>query len=281
MAKPANGFVFAATGPGYTDLTRQAASSLRAVLPDAQIDLFTDQTVAADPFDRVERLGHSGRRPKFEALQRSRFERTIYLDADIIVLADISDVFDILGAFDIAAAHDQFLNNDHNAQIWRQPIPAAFPQLNSGVVASRRSPGTQALFKACIAALRADPNSIDQPIFRELLYQSDLRLAVLPPQFNLMNLHLIESFDETQMAPRVLHLPLLHRHLNKGLPRITTARQVVGPQLWAQIQRLLRADRAQGQTAKRDVVRLTDRGALGQLRRFWLNLSQDLARRRR
>ncbi|MCG6904458.1 MAG: hypothetical protein LJE68_17450 [Rhodobacter sp.] len=281
MPEQTCGFVFAASGAGFSDLAAQAAHSLRATHPGAQIDLFTDQTDVSDPFDRVVALEQSGRRPKFESLSRSRFDRTIYLDVDVFVLADISDVFGILDRFDIAAAHDQHLNNGHCAQFWRMPMPAAFPHLNSGVIATKRGPVTDKLFRDCDQAYRDSELGIDQPIFRELVYLSEARLAVLPAQYNTMNLQLVEAYDHDQPAPRVMHMSLLHRHLNTDLPRVSTPRQAAGPQMWAQIQRLLQADRALGGTPGFRVTRLCDRGVTGQLRRFWLNLSTDFVRRRR
>ncbi|GGD25642.1 hypothetical protein [Sinisalibacter lacisalsi] len=137
-AEPEKGFVFATTGESYTILARRAARSLRAVMPRAAIDLFTDQAVDDVVFDQIHGLAHNGHRPKMEALRRSRFARTIYLDADVMVLTDISEVFDLLDGYDLAAA----LGGNRSQQMVPPDdgLPRAFPVVNSGVIAARSSP---------------------------------------------------------------------------------------------------------------------------------------------
>ena len=182
------GYVFAASGAGHVKLAEAAARTLRRVAPAAQIDLFADGTPSdATVFDRVHALDRTWFRPKFEALRRSRFGRTIYLDSDIVVIADPSDIFDVLERFDIAAVHNQHRNSEHATQIWRREIPAAFPQVNGGLIGIRRSDAVLALIGQVEAALRADPKlKRDQVPLRELLFDSDLRIAILPPEYNRM-----------------------------------------------------------------------------------------------
>ena len=50
-------------------------------------------------------------RSKVDCLHRSRFARTLYLDADIRVIHDISEMFIVLDRFDIALAHDPELRS--------------------------------------------------------------------------------------------------------------------------------------------------------------------------
>lgn len=96
------GFVFATTGEQYTTLARRAARTLRGVMPQCNIDLFTDRAVDDDVFDQIHRLDHNWFRPKMQAIRESRFERTIVMDADLVVVADISEVFQVLDHCDIA-----------------------------------------------------------------------------------------------------------------------------------------------------------------------------------
>lgn len=205
-----NGFVFAVTGPDYIGLARQAAATVAHHNPDIPIDLFTDQPCDDPVFAKVHILTGSGRRPRFEALLRSRFARTLYLDADLFVVAPLLDVFDVLEHFDFAAAHDQRANiASHTLALHTKPIPAAFPQYNGGVMAVRKSEATDAFLRQWQTQFEASVHGIDQPVLRELLFESNLRIATLPIQYNVIDADLIRSFDSRTTSPRILHSSLL------------------------------------------------------------------------
>ena len=79
---------------------------------------------------------------KVDAMRLSRFDRTLYLDADIRVLADPGDMFEVLDRFDIALAQDQNRNSPQALTEDRQPFPNAFRSsmpASSGSGARRRS----------------------------------------------------------------------------------------------------------------------------------------------
>ena len=50
------GFVFAATSPRYTIMAQRAARNLRMVMPEAQVDLFTDQDIDDPVFDQIHKV---------------------------------------------------------------------------------------------------------------------------------------------------------------------------------------------------------------------------------
>jgi hypothetical protein len=281
MAASERGFVFAATGKGYTDLAGLAAQSLRQVHEGAEIDLFTDLSEAEAPqvFDRVHPLDTRWTYPKYEALLRSRFERTVYLDADTLTIAPVWDLFEILDHFDFAAAHDAAPNGDEGIKVWRRPVPAAFPAVNAGVIAVRRNEATRRFLEACDAAYSVAEDRNDQIVLRELLYESDLRLAILPAAYNSMFVAHLEAQDHNQLAPRILHIPKLHNHLHGYGPQIFTPRQAVGPMIWRHIRTMLAADRALGAKRARPFLPLMDQGPLGRTRRFLHNTLRDWARR--
>ena len=203
------GFVFATTGEAYTILARRAARTLRQVMPDAQVDLFTDQLLDDPVFNQIHPLGDDFFRPKMEALRRARFVRTVYLDADVIVIADITDVFTLLGRCDIAGAHVQYRSRLIGGI--DRSVPAAFPPINSGLLGRRASERTEAFMTDWERQVRDTKARYDQPLLRRLLYNSDLNLLVLPPEYNLLKLVLIEAWDESMGAPRMIHLGRLHK----------------------------------------------------------------------
>jgi hypothetical protein len=260
------GFVLAASGADYTDIAYRTAHSMRAVMPDANIDLFTDQNVEPGPFDQVHQLENSWFRPKFESLRRSRFDRTVYLDSDILVIADISDIFQVLNNFDVAMAHDPLRNSTNGLRKWRQDIPNAFPQLNGGLIGIKSSQQTDRFLIAVEDALRTDKLPKDQPVVRELLYQSELRLAVLPPEYNFFDFPQAETFSDLHTAPRVIHHYRLQPKFSSGGKSITTVRTLVGPYLYAHLQHLISRDQTLGSTSKHRIKPLIEKGFWGRLR---------------
>jgi len=201
-----HGFIFAVTGPDYTGLARQAAATVAHHHPDIPIDLFTDQACDDPVFAQVHQLAGDSPRPRFEALLNTRFERTVCLDADLFVIAPIGDIFDILERFDIAAVQDQRGNiSTHTLATHKKPIPAGFAQYNSGVLGLRKSPATQDFLRRWQSEFEEANWHIDQPTFREVLFDSDLRIATLPAQYNVIDPDLIRAYDSRTIAPRVLH----------------------------------------------------------------------------
>lgn len=275
--EPRDGFVFAATGEGFTRLAAEAARSLRATNPGIPIDLFTDGEVTDPVFDQVHQLGRSWFRPKFEALRRSRFARTICFDADVIVVADMRDVFEVLARFDFVAAHEQRRNTKGAMRQLTRQMPAAFPQINSGVVGVRKSPEVAAFLESVERTIFEGQHGRDQYVLRELLFDSDLRLWVLPPEYNLMAVRQVEVQGTKFAAPRLLHLPRLHDHFRHGAKRLESPAAVIGPALWRHIQRMIAADMTLGGSGA-PLPRPVDRGLFGSLRAISANAALGLSR---
>ena len=103
-----NGVIYVATGSDYVELARTSAASLRAVEPGLLIDLFTDDLDRLDlgVFDQVHRIAVPEPRSKLTCMALTRFERTLFLDADTLVVGALGDLFDLLDRFDCALAHD-------------------------------------------------------------------------------------------------------------------------------------------------------------------------------
>ena len=188
------GFVFATTGALYTALARRAARSLLKVHPDAEIDLFTDQEIKDDAFSQIHLLESDWFRPKMEAMMRSRFERTLYLDADIMVIGDLSSVFDVLDRFDLAICHNRILNGEPSLRQHTRALPDAFCSLNGGLISFKKNAKVHDFVKTWQSAVRESQSDRDQPALRELIYDSELRFYVLPPGFNLLTFLELETW---------------------------------------------------------------------------------------
>jgi len=249
------GAIFATTGKDYTELAERAARSVKESCPGLEVDLFTDQQVQMPVFDRIHQLDDPWRRSKMDAMLLSRFDRTLYLDADLFVIADIRDVFEVLDRFDMAMVQDQYLNGGHAQTIWRKPFPNAFPHFNGGVVAFRRSPEVIELIKSWSVAVRENDLKRDQPVLRELVWDSDLRVATLPPEYNLMRFEVLSLWDEQKSAaPRIIHSPKLHSHFtsNRKKERFDSLEDLLGSEIASKRPIMLSADKGLARMAGRE-----------------------------
>ena len=140
----------------------------------------------------------------------SRFAQTIYLDADIRVVGDISDIFDVLDRFDLAFAHDQMRNSNPHCEPGDSDVPNAFPQATRGLIWLSRSSRSDGLLETWDAAISDHGIGKDQPSLRELLWKTQLRFAVLPPEYNLWDLKQIDAMRYQQHGPEDHPCPRLH-----------------------------------------------------------------------
>lgn len=205
------GAIIVATGARYVKMAENAARCVREHCPGLPVHLYADAEPSTPCFDRVTLLENPWRRSKIDAMIDAPFDRNLFLDADAFVVADISDAFELLDRFDIALAHDQERNSPHGAAAWRRRFPAAFPQFNSGVIAYRRSEPVLRLLRAWRDAVHDEDLPRDQGALRELLWESDLRIATLPPEYNLLDTASILRMSGASLAPRIIHNYAIHR----------------------------------------------------------------------
>ena len=217
------GVLYVATGPDYRALAEASARSLRAVEPGLPVDLFTDDpgAAAAGLFDAVHRIEDPHPRSKLDCLGRSRFDRTLFLDADTLVLGPLGDLFDVLDRFELALAHDVRRATELIRENAGAPTPYAFPQLNSGVLLYRRSPRMRAFFAEWARRFVESGGTRDQPVLKAMLWEGDLRFWVLPPEFNLRRVTLLDAWEPGDALPTILHSHRLMDHMRGGAPRIS------------------------------------------------------------
>lgn len=249
------GVVFATTGKTYNILARRAARTLKLCMPTVQIDWFTDATLKSDPvFSHIHRLSDSFFRPKMEALRKSRFDRTLYLDADIITLSEVSELFAALDDFDLLGAHAEkgYVGKPPDGEPPRCILP-----LNSGVLAVRKSEMMDNFLKKWEMEVREKSERRDQPALRRILARSQLRYSVLGPEYNLMKHSLLEDWGQRLGAPRIIHAPTLH-NMPPGNPETPfELEEVFSPEMTSYVHKLMRLDRSTGGT--HDAVSLTPR----------------------
>jgi len=194
-ANDGRGIFYVATGPNFRAEAALSARSVKLAWPDIPIGIAADGPVESAWFDRIDFIpAELDGIAKVRHIARSSFERTVFLDTDTYCLAPFPELFDLLDRFDLAAAHapGRFSTRwEGGSEVFIQAadIPNCFPELNAGVIAFKRQPKVLRVFERWLALVeeaRAAPvaHTQDQPSFRRAVYESDLRIAVLPPEYN-------------------------------------------------------------------------------------------------
>lgn len=183
------GALFVATGERCRSEALAAVRFLRASNVGCPVTVVTDDPSA---FAGIEGVGAVALAcPSFSFADKiagclaSPYDRTVFLDADAFVAGDLGEVFSLLDRFDVAAAHAPGRSGARVHDYESESLPASFPQLNTGVVAFRRSPVVGRLLERWGEVFAASPHHRhDQPAFRQALYESGVALTVLPPEWN-------------------------------------------------------------------------------------------------
>ncbi len=146
-------------------------------------------------------------------MRSTPFERSIFLDSDTFVVGEIIHVLELLDRYDVAAVHAPGYRG-----LADPDVPAAFYEFNCGVLAWRANERTAAFltswYETYMAWLRESPfpgagtmatrvgtPSNDQPAFRHCAWNSDLRLAVLGPEYNFRIGYPVTAVEEV----RIIH----------------------------------------------------------------------------
>ncbi|MCS4047520.1 hypothetical protein GGQ04_002668 [Salinibacter ruber] len=190
--KREKGIIYVASGQAFIEEACSSAESVRRHMPDVPITLFTHQRVSPPEIDDVivdERLEKGGnpKEGKIACLSRTPYDRTLFLDTDTYICEDISELFLLLDAFEVAAAHDParlyYAGESHPST-----LPESFPELNTGVLLYKTdSPSVRALLRAWkerYGTMGGGVPERDQLSFREVLFESDVRMTTLPSEYN-------------------------------------------------------------------------------------------------
>lgn len=176
------GVLYVAVGNEFVNEATVSARTLRREMPDINIAVVSNQSISGSVFDTIIQLENPsfGFRDKVAGIRHSPFDQTVYLDTDVFVAEGFPELFEVLNQFDIAATH----NPNRDLDTSDLGVPASFPEYNTGVLAYETSACTD-LFEAWADKYR-DDHAHDQPSFRKAVYESDVRIATLPREYNCM-----------------------------------------------------------------------------------------------
>ena len=184
---------------------RYSVDSLKRIHPDLPITLFTDKDPNIKNIDNVEIVEIKSERVKQIYLEDSPYDRTLYLDCDTKIVGPIDSLFGLLDKYDIAATYDHMRKNPNWKGIWGKydQIVECFPEFAGGVILYKKSDIVKEFFKLwrtnykdwCKCSGRIN----DQPSFRVSLWETDLNVFSLPPEFN------IRSKKNDNIKQRILH----------------------------------------------------------------------------
>lgn len=217
MPEPSHrGIVYVAWGRAHVDVARLSAATVKASNPDLQTAIWCHADDDTTGFDHAFVIPEGLKRPKVNVLADSPFAETLFLDNDTSVRADLSSLFDVLQAYDMAGAQVVLWHRPRHLKKIARTLPDAFPEINTGVLLYRRNDRTRAFFEAWAARFAASGHGIDQPSFREALWEAeDLRFHTLAPQFNKRVFEASELIWSDQPRPRILHLEILRPTKNR------------------------------------------------------------------
>lgn len=181
------GIIYVAIGEGYREMARSSVESLKRHHPKLPVKLWVEAGVATDDMAAFDEIAFTDELDphvvKARAVAEMPFERSLFLDADTWVCLPLDDAFNVLSRFDVAGARGLYPESRH-----LKNVPAAFPELNTGVLFFRRSQANQAMLSRWVELVRQNVERFgargDQAAFREALYFGEARYTTLPSNYN-------------------------------------------------------------------------------------------------
>jgi hypothetical protein len=210
---PSFGVLYATAGEKHTHEAVQSAESVRRLMPEIPIVIWTDRPdlLPDGLFQKIHRLDH----PTFTTMDRmlpmlnTPFEKTLYLDSDTLLLEPVEELASVLDRCEIAYTQAPRRRCCFRAGCGFDPtIPEWFVQPGAGVILYRLTDTIKRVLadwaKLSHAGLKNEPkNCGDQPSLWRALYHSTAKMIVLPPEYNYRTV--CPSFAGQNYKVKILH----------------------------------------------------------------------------
>jgi len=193
MEKDSFGIVYVATGDFFAKEAIESAGQIKKLNSDVKIALFTDKEYGSDNIDHelVIESPLNSVKDKMMCLHKSPFYYNIFADSDTYFVVDPSRLKSVFDYYDFACAHaPQRIAYDVES------VPEWFPEVNGGLLLYTLSSETKEFFLRWKDLYEADeirfkedkskwPHGLrEQPTLRKALFESKLRIYILPPEYN-------------------------------------------------------------------------------------------------
>ncbi len=200
------GIMYVATGNRFVTEASQSVKSLKKVMPDIEVSLYTDcLNHQLDLFDHIIPISdpHYSVYDKISSIINMPYHKTLYLDTDTYIAHPIWDVFTLLNRFDIAVTHAP-----GRVRTTVVECPECFPEMNSGFIALNKNKNVIETMKKWLIEYNKQinesfNNTSDQGVLRKVLYLSDNSIYILPPEYNFRSL--FPGFAGHNMNVKIIH----------------------------------------------------------------------------
>jgi hypothetical protein len=229
-------FFYVATGSRYVEEARQSAASCRRHMKSSRVVLLTPDDCDVGEFDEIIPFGsgiadpHELKVAGISAFCEQERSSAVFLDSDTFIVGEVSELGTILERFDLAAAHAPIRLQSNLRPAMGTLLtgaPPSYPELNTGVIAFRCNQTVREAFSAWLTLYRIHAATNlprrDQPSFREVTYQSSMRLATLPPEYNCVFQRPVGICGPV----KILHGRGDHALLGKQINKTSTFRAVI------------------------------------------------------
>lgn len=206
------GILYLACGYEYYKKALYSVKSLRLHMPDVHVTLVCDQNYTLnDPaasdkgrpyFDNFIDTEHdpvARYRSKVRAFNKTPYDKTIFLDADTIVLDNFSEIYRCLDIFDCGASL-----NIHRGEIYKLWDIPCLSMFSSSTFAYRKNNIMEGVFSELEieydAALKTHPQIGDQEVLSYCIIKNEAKYWVMSEEYNFHLMHIGRAWKKIKIA---------------------------------------------------------------------------------
>lgn len=231
------GVLYIAFGENFIKEALISAESVKIHNPDLSITIFSDKKISSEFINNSIVIEPKHIRAKVDFIDQTPYEKTLFLDSDTVIVSSIIEEFSLLDKFDLAICHDLARKRDYISSVISeyQDIPYSFSEVNPGVIFFKKNENTLDFFNRWkkLFYQHHEKWPFEQPTFRIALWQTNLKLYILPSEFNLRskdNLKKVKKnksiLGKTHLEPRIYHLHA-DPSILKGKNKVNSLRQAL------------------------------------------------------